>query len=432
MLQAIEVAQFLVDWIESIRSEHALAAGKQETERVPNKEGRMNPSRRDVARGGLGLLAGLSLGGGRAAALPAKPASPVTITVADVAGNLALTQTAIESYRAAKPDTVSRFVFTKAPAPELPAKIKAQQQAGKVDIDLVLTGTDALSAGLDQDLWVDLSPYLSALPKLEDIYLPQAWKMQSIARNHGIAVTYYPSGPLIEYMPDRVAKPPSTVQDLLGWTQQNPNRFIYARPANSGPGRTWLMGLPYLLGDADPRDPVKGWIKTWDYLAALGRNIEYYPTGTTQTMKELGEGTRDIIVSTTGWDINPRVLGVVPKEAAVSKLQGFHWVTDAQYMVVPKGVSDDTLAVLIDLMGFMLQKKQQAYAYDQGYFYPGPAVKDVGLDLAPPDSQAAIAEFGRPEYAAWIADNPLETPLDAKAMVAAFGLWDERIGAGKG
>ena len=43
-------------------------------------------------------------------------------------------------------------------------------------------------------------------------------------------------------------------------------------------------------------------------------------------MKELGEGTRDMIVTTTGWDINPRVLGIVPKEAKVATLKGFHWV----------------------------------------------------------------------------------------------------------
>ena len=41
---------------------------------------------------------------------------------------------------------------------------------------------------------------------------------------------------------------------------------MYARPANSGPGRTLLMGLPYILGDKDPTDPVKGWDKTWAYL----------------------------------------------------------------------------------------------------------------------------------------------------------------------
>lgn len=82
------------------------------------------------------------------------PTSPVALSVVDVAGNLALTQRAIENYRKAKPNLVSRITFTKAPAPELPSKLKAQQAANRVDIDLVLTGTDALAAGVEQKLWL--------------------------------------------------------------------------------------------------------------------------------------------------------------------------------------------------------------------------------------------------------------------------------------
>jgi putative spermidine/putrescine transport system substrate-binding protein len=155
-----------------------------------------------------------------------KPASPVTITIADVAGNLALTQGMFEAYAAEKPEWVSSFAFTKAPAPELPGKIKAQQAAGKVDIDLVLTGTDALSAGLDQGLWIDLGAHKSELPNLEQILQPQAFKMQALAKDQGVVVTYYPSGPLIEYMPDKVPTPPKSAQELLDWAKANKNRFI--------------------------------------------------------------------------------------------------------------------------------------------------------------------------------------------------------------
>ena len=191
------------------------------------------------------------------------------------------------------------------------------------------------------------------------------------------------------------------------------------------------MGLPYILGDSDPRDPVKGWDKTWAYLKALGENIEYYPSGTGVTMKELGEGARDMIASTTGWDINPRALGIVPKEAAVFALQGMHWVADAHYMCTPKGLAEDRLAVTLALMRHMLEPKSQAYAYDKGYFYPGPAVKNVTLDMAPAESQDVLKEFGRPEYEAMISSHPIELPLDASAMVAAFKLWDQQIGAAK-
>jgi len=387
-------------------------------------------TRRAFARMSASALGLAALAGRAFAGRP--PLSPVSLNIIDVAGDLALTRTALEAYRAAKPNFVSRLTFTQSPAPELPAKIKAQQNANRVDIDLVLTGTDALAAGIEQGLWLELLPAHAAdLPKLDEIYLPAAAKMQTLARGQGVVVTYYPSGPLLEYMPDRVAKPPKTAEELLAWSKENQDRFMYARPANSGPGRTLLMGLPYLLGDADPSDPKAGWDKTWSFLKALGDNIEYYPSGTSATMKELGEGSRDMIASTTGWDINPRVLGIVPKEAKVIALEGMHWVADAHYMCVPKGVADDKLAVLFDLMSDMLQPKSQAYTYDKGFFYPGPAVKDVPLSMAPPDSQDALKEFGRPEYDEMIASRPIELPLPADAMVAAFKLWDERVGGSK-
>ena len=388
-----------------------------------------HPTRRELLGGAVSLAA---FGGTPLSAFAAAPAAPVTVNIVDVAGNLALTQPAIEVYAKAKPNFVSKFTFTKAPAPELPGKLKAQQDAGRVDIDLVLTGADALSAGIELGLWTQLLPdQAGALPKLADIYLPGAAAMQGLAKGQGVIVAYYPSGPLLEYMPDRIKTPPKTAEELLSFVKQNPNRFMYARPANSGPGRTFLMGLPYILGDSDPKDPVKGWDKTWTYLKTLGEGIEYYPTGTGATMKELGEGTRDIIVSTTGWDINPRVLGVVPKEAGVTSLKGFHWVTYAHYMCVPKGVSAEKLVVLFDLMSFLLEPKQQAVTYDKGYFYPGPAVKGVTLDMAPAESQAAIQEFGRPEYEALISSAPLELPLDPDKMVLAFRRWDEEIGTKK-
>jgi putative spermidine/putrescine transport system substrate-binding protein len=390
-------------------------------------------------RGLLGGAAGLAALGAagmpraRAATTPPLPASPVSLNVIDVGGQLQLVQRALEAFAAQNPKLVSHINFSQAPAPELPGKLRAQQSAGQVDIDLVLTGTDALSAGIDQKLWVPVvTDYAAGLPDLQSIYQPGAWKMQGLAQGQGVCTVFCPAGPLLEYMPDAVKTAPTTTDELLDYTKQNPKRFFYARPANSGPGRTWLQGLPYLLGDKDPKDPKDGWDKTWSYLAALGKNIEYYPTGTAATMKELGEGSRDMIVTMTGWDINPRALGVVPKEAEVAVLKGFHWVTDAQYFCIPKGVSNDKVAVLLAMTSYMLTKPAQATTYDKGFFYPGPAVTGVTLEMAPADSQAVIKEFGRPMYAKLIADVPTETPLPADKLVYAFSRWDQQIGAKAG
>src|SRR4030095_13057466 len=109
---------------------------------------------------------------------PPAYAAQVTINVVDVAGNLALTQDAFELYAKKNPDKVAKFVFTKAPSPELPGKLKAMQGAGRSDIDLVLTGTDFLAAGVEQGLLVKLLPdHAAKFPNLTANYQAPAAEM---------------------------------------------------------------------------------------------------------------------------------------------------------------------------------------------------------------------------------------------------------------
>ena len=154
-------------------------------------------------------------------------------------------------------------------------------------------------------------------------------------------------------------------------------------------------------------DPKDGWEKTWAYLAELGKYIEYYPTGTGPVFKELAEGSRDMVASHIGWDINTRILGVVPKEAeTVHARRPIHWVTDAHYWAIPKRVAPGHLAVLLELTKYMLGKTAQAMTYDKGYFYPGPAVKDVPLSMAPEASRKSIGEYTRAYYEKAFVDVP--------------------------
>lgn len=368
------------------------------------------------------------------AASPGKvelPDEAITLNVVDVAGNLQLSQEIFDNYQEQHPNRAADITFSKVTAPELVGKVKAQQDAGRLEIDLVLTGTDGLAAGLERDVWMDLSPHSDKLPPLDDLYVKGADKLQALAEGKGVTMVYYPGGPLLEYNPDEVATPPRTPAELLEWARQNRDKFFYPRPANSGTGRAFLMGLPYLLGDSDPKDPVNGWDKTWAYLEKLDQYIDYYPSGTSQTMQELAQGSRHIIPTTTGWDINPRAIGQVPKRMAVQPFDDLTWIGDGHFMVVPKGLSSDRLAVVLDFMNFALQPEQQAVTYDSGYLYPGPAVKDVTLDMAPDKSQQVIREYGRPEYDQLIESRPQEVPLEAEAMVAAFEKWDRQIGGKK-
>jgi putative spermidine/putrescine transport system substrate-binding protein len=398
--------------------------------------------RRFLIGAGATTLLGLAGCGPNQAGAPNQPASgaaptaagapsgPVSLTVIDVAGNLQLTKEMFEDFAKSNATRVSKFEYTKATAPELASKIKAQQGANQVDIAVVLTGTDGLSAGIEQGLWLKLIPdHQDKFPNLTQNFVQPA--AQELAQGFGINLVFGNYGPTFTYNPKKIQTPPKSAQELLDYVKSNNGQFMYARPANSGPGRGFLMGLPYALGDSNPKDPEKGWDKTWAYLEELGKYVEYYPSGTTPTMKELAEGSRAVVASTMGWDLNPRILGTVPKDFQVFVIDSKHLVADAQFATIPKGLDDNKIQIVLDLLASMLTPQQQAKAYDQGYFYPGPAVKGVTLDMAPAASQEAIKSVARPQFDELIKGAELELPLDAASLVKAFSIWDERIGGSK-
>lgn len=361
--------------------------------------------------------------------VPEMPSSPVSLTLIDVAGNLQGSKAMIEAYAEKKADVVQQVNYTTATAPELSGKIQAQQNADQVSIALALTGSDGLSAGIEQDLWTKLVPeYEEKFPQLVDNYIEPA--AQELAGGFGILIAYGNFGPTFTYNPKTVSTPPKNTDELLAYAKQNPGQFMYARPANSGPGRSLLMGLPYILGDSDPTDP-ETWDNTWKYLEKLGQYVDSYPSSTTPTFEQLGRGSRAMVASTFGWDMNTRVIGTVPKNFEALALEDTTLVADGHYAVIPKGLDDGLLAVTLDLISWMLKPEEQAKMYDQAYFYPGPAVKDITLDMAPQESQEAVGSVKRPEFDRLASELPIKMPLGAVSLVRAFEIWDERVGGGK-
>src|SRR5579862_6455166 len=90
------------------------------------------------------------------------PSKPVTLNILDVAGNLQLTKPAIEAFTSQHPGIIANVTTTTGTAPDLAPKVQAMQQAGNVQIQLVLTGTDGLSAGIQKGLWQNLKPYYAS------------------------------------------------------------------------------------------------------------------------------------------------------------------------------------------------------------------------------------------------------------------------------
>ena len=363
--------------------------------------------------------------------VPDKPSAPVTLNILDVAGNKKLTGPMVDKFVKDHPDIVSSVTWENAGAPDLVGTIKPQVDSKKLSVDLVMTGNDGLSAGIDQKLWVPIvKDYGARLTNMNN-YIDPAAKMQALANGFGVVTTYYPSGPLLQYDPKVVTNVPKTPEALLAWAKAHPNKFGYARPANSGPGRTFLMGLPYMLGDKDPRDPVNGWAKTWAYLKDLGQYVNTYPTSTRQVVTNMANGTWSLTPTQLGWDINPRALGQEPKRIAAAPFDNFTWVSGAHYAVVPKGQDPEKMSAILNLLQYMLTPQVNAMAYDTGYFYPGPSIEGATLDLAPQASQDVIKEFGRDWYDAAIKSHDIQTQLDPASLVKAFDIWDREVGSGK-
>lgn len=354
---------------------------------------------------------------------------PVKLSIIDVAGNLQLSKSAIEAFKTANPKLVSDIEYVSLTAPELVAKIKAQQMASNLVTTMVLTGYDGMAAGVVQNVYEQLMPkYKDQFQPTIDNYVAGAKGAYDLFNGYGITLVYCPGGPIFNYNPDKVANPPKTPAELLAWAKANPGKFMYANPANSGPGRAFLMGLPYLLGDKDPKNPAT-WDKTWAYLKELDQYIEYYPSGTSITFKEMAQGVRWIIASHVGWDVNQRVLGVIPANYQAFVLDGTTLVTDAHFMAIPKGLDPAREKATIALMQWLMQPNEQATMYDDGYFWPGPAIKGITLSMAPQAEQTKLASFIRTGFEGQVDALPTTTQLGPEAMVQAFDMWNRLVGS---
>jgi len=191
--------------------------------------------------------------------------APVTISVIDVSGDLSSVRDIIENFKKTNPNRVKDVVYQRATAPELPAKIMAQQNAGRVDINLILTGQDSGSVLIQNGQLVKLFPqYEKELPKTE--LTDAARILQDEGEGYLLPSVVSNGGPVFIYNPDKVKAPPKSIDEFKAWVKANPKRFMYARPANSGPGRSSLSGISYILGVRNPKDPINGWDKSWAFL----------------------------------------------------------------------------------------------------------------------------------------------------------------------
>jgi len=351
-------------------------------------------------------------------------AEPITLSVIDTGGDLASTEVIIRNYAKANPDKVKDIKIQRAPAPELPAKIKAQQDAGRLDINLVLTGQDGGSLLALNKQIIQIPNYKTEFPR--EILTDAGKALYDEGGGYLIPSVGNAGGPVFIYNPSKVPNPPKTAGDLLAWVKVNPGKFMYARPANSGPGRSILQGMSFILNDSKPMDPEKGWEKGWDFLKELGKSVEYYPTGTAITLKEFAQGQRWMIAGIMEWDMKPRAQSVIPPDSKIAILENTTFVVDGHYWAIPTGVPKEQVDVILDLMKFMWKPEQQVLTWTA---FIGPVVKSATIASAPKNIQDDVKEFWRPEYDQVGTKWKVSSPLGVTALSYAMDRWDREIGA---
>ncbi len=160
--------------------------------------------------------------------------------------------------------------FSARPRPELPAKIKAQQDASRLDINLVLTGQDGGSLLAQNKQIIQIPDYKTTFPRET---LTEAGKaLYDEGGGYLIPSVGNAGGPVLIYNPSQSAKP-AKERRRASWPGPRPipaSLCMRARPI-AVPGRAVLQGFAFILGDSKPLDPEKGWEKSWDYLKELGK-----------------------------------------------------------------------------------------------------------------------------------------------------------------
>ncbi|MEJ7741163.1 MAG: extracellular solute-binding protein [Nocardioidaceae bacterium] len=337
---------------------------------------------------------------------------------------------AFEECQKRNSDVIEKLNFTEAPSTEAVSQIRAQQAANQVNVDLVLSGSDAVGAGIVEDVWEPLVPQFENELSQTASYSPEAKDALDVVGGQAAVLATEPTGPLLLFNPETVSDPPTSADELLEWAEANPKRFTYARPELSGPGRDFLMGLPYILEDADPSDPEKGWDKTWSYLAELDQYVAPYPSSTGESVEGVAQGSYDIVALTAGWDILSRTDGVVPLDFEIGTFDGFTWIAAGHYAAVPKGSEEGHLGAALALVNCVLEDEIQLSMYETyGAAVPGPAIDGITVSDAPQAVQEEVAKFSRPIYDKLFESVPTAPELEASKLAYAFDRWQREIGS---
>lgn len=323
--------------------------------------------------------------------------------------------------------------YGRGPWQQIVNKIKAE--GNKVDIDVIATGLDGLSGGIQAGVWQQLNPNYA-----KDIHYDELTKYgkqyTDLFKGYGVPAFTSFGGPMLVYNSDKIKDPPTTYDAVKSFVSANPGKFMYANIANSGPGRGFYFGLISSLGeDINQPDSLSA---TWDYLNSIGKNITSYPSATGDTFKFLSDGTIYLAPHLPGWYAQQYAAststGSIPKNIKGVLMKGVPQFLDVQFYVMPKNLSPEKQKAALAFINFAMSKEAQSQLY--AIVYP-PANKNASVDLL----QSQYKDEYTKQFAAIppelksgdnliIPDNAQLFP-NSDIMLEHYKLWQQKVQAKK-
>ncbi|MBW7457622.1 extracellular solute-binding protein [Paenibacillus sepulcri] len=259
-------------------------------------------------------------------------------------------------------------------------RILAAKQAGKGsgDIDLYEDGINVVTQGGKDDVWSALDT--TGIPNLANI---DAETMSDVSN---LAVPYRSSAVLLAYDSSKVTNPPTTLDELLEWIKQNPEKFAYNDPSTGGAGSSFVTTVLYKdlpeedIHNSDPAIMAK-WDSGFNTLKELGKYVYgkgIYPKKNQGTLDLLTSGEVEMIPAWSDMVLQQLNEKLLPDTVKMQQITpGFNG--GPTYLMVNK-LSEKKDAVN-QFLNFVLSPEAQAVIVDKMNGFPGIQLTQMSQEM---------------------------------------------------
>jgi putative spermidine/putrescine transport system substrate-binding protein len=260
---------------------------------------------------------------------------------------------------------------------KLGASVKQQQDPGMDLIDAGLVGS-AAQAGLLEKVSADQIPNLA---KVDQTLLQPV---------NDSAVPYRGSAVVLAYNSEKVANPPKTLDELLGWIKANPGKFTYNSPGSGGSGHALVETVldKYMPASAVQKmanqylpDLESQWAQGLQALHDLNADINQhvYPNGNQAVLDLLSKGTITMAPVWSDQSLTAKKSGLLTDNIKFLQIANPSFTGSTADVGIPANSKHKAAAE--KLANWILQPGSQKLIVDKLAGYPGIELKYMAPDV---------------------------------------------------